>query len=96
MSEIIQETSVSGFDADGEPRIQVMDDGSVWIRFEFMPPSDADDEVDLGDFEDFDKQLEKAAGAAVLWDDREVFVIAKPQPETVDRLKLFLERIRRE
>jgi hypothetical protein len=80
---------LTGFDPLGEPELRFMTDGTLWVVFNFMPPSFAEgDEVR---FADFDKQLEKAIGVPVLWDDREFFVIRNPQIETPEKIKAFLE-----
>ena len=57
--EIIQKIQLSGFDELGEPVIQVMADRSICLHFEFMPPSDID-ENGIEFFDDFDAQLSKA------------------------------------
>lgn len=87
--EVIKTIPVSGFDPEGEPEIRQMSDGSLHVVFNFMPPSFAED--DESKFVDFDKQLEKAIGVPVLWDDREVFVIRKPARDTVGKIVRFLD-----
>ncbi|VTS01378.1 Uncharacterized protein OS=Rhodopirellula baltica SWK14 GN=RBSWK_00735 PE=4 SV=1 [Gemmata massiliana] len=91
MNEIKQTIELKGFDPKGEPVIRVMADGSIWIVFNFMPPSFVPGDQGMGPFADFDKQLERAAGVPVVWEDREVFVIQQPKPDTVERLRRFLE-----
>ncbi len=49
----------------------------------------------MGQFEDFDKQLERAAGVDVDWEDRELFLIRKPALDTVDKVRRFVEGYRR-
>jgi len=94
MDEIRQEILLSGFDPLGEPVLRVMADGSVQVVFNFMPPSYVPDELGWGPFADFDQQLERAVGVPVLWDDREVFIIHQPKPDTVERLRAFIEGYR--
>src|SRR5262249_54071950 len=84
---------VKGFDPEGEPEIRTNRDGSITIAFAFMPPSCAADHD--GGFDDFDKQLERARGVAVARDDREVFVIRQPAPETAQKARAFLESYRK-
>ena len=91
MTSPVRTIPVRGFDPEGEPTIEVLGDGSLRVMFEFMPPSYAEDESKLGPFEDFDRQMEKAIGAAVQWEDRELFLIPKPEADTPERLKQFLE-----
>ena len=93
----VQEIRLTGFDPEGEPLIRVMGDGSLYVVFEFMPPSDAPDEEleDLGSFRDFDKKMERAIGVPVIWEDREVFLIQKPKRDTIDRIRNFVEGYRK-
>jgi hypothetical protein len=69
-----------------------MADGSLYLVFNFMPPSWA--ENDPQPFDDFDLQLTRAAGVPVEWEDREVFRIATPDPDTIDRVRAFLQSCR--
>src|SRR5436309_11858472 len=77
---VLRTIPVTGFDPDGEPEIRVMSDGTLFIVFNFMPPSFA--ENDEKGFVDFDKQLEKALGVPVHWEDREFFLIRNPANDT--------------
>jgi len=91
--ETIQKIQLSGFDELGEPVIQVMTDRSIHLQFEFMPPSDID-ENGMEFFDDFDVQLANAIGLPVIWDDRERFIIENPQPDTIDKIRHFIENYR--
>src|SRR5262245_12738172 len=91
MSDVRQEIPLSGFDPEGEPVIRVMGDGSLYLVFNLMPPSFVPDEDGLGPFADFDKQLERAAGVPVEWEDREIFLIRQPGPLTIERIRQFVE-----
>ena len=88
MDDPVQVVPLSGFDADGEPEIRMMADGSLYVVFNFMPPSWAEDNPDP--FDDFDAQLSMAAGVPVQWEDREFFRIEHPTNDTVARLSRFL------
>jgi hypothetical protein len=92
---LVREIAVAGFDSDGEPVIREMSDGSLWIHFEAMPPFFADDDPASFDIDIFRSQMQSAAGAAVVQDDREVFIIAEPTDETLDSIKLWLETYRK-
>jgi hypothetical protein len=94
VDEVQQTIKLKGFDPKGEPVIRVMADGSLLIVFNFMPPSFVSEDQGLGPFADFDKQLARAAGVPVVWDDREVFVIQKPKPDTIERVRKFIEGYR--
>jgi hypothetical protein len=78
-----------GFDSDGEPELRVMPDGSLYLAFNFMPPSWAGDEPEP--FDNFDQRLQQAIGVPVIWEDRELFLIQNPTPDTVERITTFLQ-----
>jgi RNA polymerase sigma factor (TIGR02999 family) len=42
-----------------------------------------------------DRQLEAALGTPVVWEDREFFLISRPLPDTIERIKRFLAEFRR-
>jgi hypothetical protein len=88
MDDHINVVMLTGFDPDGEPEIREMADGSIYLVFNFMPPSWAEDEPDP--FDDFDKQLSEAIGLPVEWEDREFFHIKSPEKNTVQRIQEFL------
>jgi hypothetical protein len=88
---VIEEISVSGFDRDGEPVIKKLSDGSISIHFEAMPPFFAEDEGTESNFENFDAKIQEALGVPVRRDDREVFVITDPKPDTAEKTKAWLE-----
>ena len=91
---VIEQISVSGFDRDGEPVIKKWSDGSIWIHFDAMPPFFAEDEGTETDFEKFEVKIQQALGVPVRRDDREVFVIAEPEPDTAEKAKAWLEAYR--
>jgi hypothetical protein len=93
MSDAANVIPLTGFDPDGEPEIREMGDGSLCLVFNFMPPSWADDDPDR--FDDFDKQLAKAVGLPVKWEDREFFRIDKPAKDTVERIRRFIAAYKR-
>lgn len=85
---VVKTIVVSGFDPAGEPEIRQMSDGTLVAIFNFMPPSYAQDE-EL-EYADFDEQLQRAIGVPIRRDDRELFVIPKPQGDTIAKLTAFL------
>jgi hypothetical protein len=89
MKEPVEVIPLEGFDPQGDPEIRVMADGVLYVVFNFMPPSWAEDEPEA--FDDFDRQLADAVGLAVLWEDREFFRIEKPRPDTMERVRWFLK-----
>lgn len=88
---IVEEIPVVGFDKEGEPVIKRWSDGSLSIHFEAMPPFFAEDNGTQKQFEQFETKLEAALGVAVTQDDREVFMIKNPKPDTAANAKKWLE-----
>jgi len=93
LAKLVEVTPVAGFDECGDPSICSMDDGSLYLRFEFMPPSWAQANSKL--FESFDEQLEEATGLPVIWEDREFFIFKTPGPDTAQRISKFLLSLKR-
>jgi hypothetical protein len=94
MDEPVEVITLEGFDPEGEPEIRVMDNGSLELVFNFMPPTWAEENPEA--FDDFDVQLSEVLDLEVLWEDREFFVIEEPSDDTVERIKQFLEHYRDE
>ena len=88
---LIEQIKVTGFDADGEPIIKKWSDGSLWIHFEAMPPFFAEDNGTESDFGTFELKVQDALGVPVVRDDREVFVIWNPTPDTAEKARSWLE-----
>ena len=63
MDEIRQEIPLVGFDPKGEPVIRLMADGSLYVVFNFMPPSYVPDEEGMGSFKDFKNSWASDQGA---------------------------------
>ena len=95
MADVIRTVTLRGFDPEVEPVIRVIADGSLELRFEFMPPSDALDGDELGGFADLDEQLDAAVGVPGMWEDREVFLIPALGPGTLETLRAFVEGYRK-
>ncbi len=85
--DVTETIEMSGFDPAGEPEIRVMAEGGLQVFFNFMPPSHDDDEAK---YEDLDEQMSVALGVEVEQEDREVFIIAEPRPDTIKRLCAFI------
>lgn len=92
---LIEELAIDGFDPDGEPIIKKWSDGSLWLHFEAMPPFFAEDDGTESDFEQFEAKVQDAIGVTVRRDDREVFVIDNPAPDTAAKVKAWLESYRK-
>lgn len=92
---VVERISVSGFDHEGEPVIKKFSDGTISIHFEAMPPFFAEDEGTESEFEGFETTIQKALGVPVRRDDREVFTITNPKPDTAKKAKAWLEAYRK-
>jgi hypothetical protein len=88
MDDAVEIIELQGFDPEGEPEVRVMADGTLYLMFNFMPPSWA--EADAEAFDDFEQQLTTAIGIPVEQEDREWFRIDLPQPDTIALIQQFL------
>jgi hypothetical protein len=88
MDEAIETITLEEFDPEGEPEIRIMENGSLELMFNFMPPTWAEENPEA--FDDFDMQLSEALDLEVLWEDRELFLIEETAEDTVERIKQFL------
>lgn len=86
-SDVAQTIELSGFDEEGEPELRLMKNGHLYVVFNFMPPSDCEDEEA---FDSFDEEMARATGVEVEWEDREMFLIQSPQADTVERVTAFI------
>ena len=91
--DVVKTVALAGFDAQGDPEIRVLADGTLYVVFNFMPPSDFEGR-DMGPYHDFDAQMSAAAGVPVRWEDREFFRIDSPRADTIDRLAAFVSGYR--
>lgn len=91
-SEVARIVALSGFDAEGEPELRFMSNGHLYVVFNFMPPSDCEDE-DV--FDEFDQEMAEAIGVEVDWEDREMFVIQEPKADTAERISAFVASYRK-
>ena len=80
---------LKGFDSENEPEIRIMKDGSIYAVFNFMPPEEF--KMTNSDFENFGREMQAAVGVEVIWEDREFFLIPKPDEDTPGKLKDFIE-----
>src|ERR1700712_4360280 len=90
--EVAQTIELAGFDAEGEPELRLMKSGELYVVFNFMPPSDCEDEEA---FDSFDEERALAIGIDVQWEDREVFLIEAPKADTVERISAFISNYRK-
>jgi hypothetical protein len=44
----------------------------------------------LGRYANFDKDMSRAIDIPVIWEDRELFYIENPQPDTTERIRKFV------
>ncbi len=92
MDEAIETIMLEGFDSEGGPEIRIVNNGSLELVFNFMPPTWAEEHPEA--FDDFDLQLSEVLDLEVLWEDRELFLIEEPSDDTVERIREFLEHYR--
>lgn len=83
---------LSGFDPEGEPELRVMRNGHLLVVFNFLPPSDCEDE---DAYDSFDEEMAEALGVEVAWEDREMFLIASPKADTIGRIAAFVAGYRK-
>jgi hypothetical protein len=82
---------IRGFDRQGEPELRAGENGAIELVFNFMPPltsSGAERQPEL--FDKFEAVLARHVGVPVARDDREVFVISHPKPETASQIAAYL------
>lgn len=91
-SEVARVVALSGFDAEGEPELRFMSNGHLYVVFNFMPPSDCEDE---DAFDEFDQEMAEAIGVEVDWEDREMFLIQEPKADTAERISAFVAGYRK-
>jgi hypothetical protein len=86
-------TALGGFDPEAEPIVREMRDGSLLLVFGFLPPLVAETDASKArrfDLDRFGDEIAKALDVPVTQDDREVFVIQKPEEDTVEKVRHFL------
>ena len=82
---------IKGFDRQGEPELRAGENGGLELAFNLMPPATASGEERSPElFETFEKVLSTHLGVTVTRDDRETFLIAKPDTETPAKLAAYL------
>lgn len=95
MEEAVETIELSGFDPAGEPSIRRTAEGRLWLCIQFMPPSWApEDRVELGDWQHFARDMQRAICVQVVWEDREWFRIDRPERDTVYLIRRFLRETR--
>src|SRR5262245_8715208 len=93
--ETVQKITVPGFDAEGEPYIEVLADGSLRVVFQAMPPEDVPDhEFDTWQAA-FKSHLGQAAGVPLDWQNRWMFMVWSPRSDTIERLVQCISSYRR-
>lgn len=92
--EVRATVTLTGFDPGAEPVLREMRDGSLLLIFALIPPRVAEGQTANArrfDMNTFGAEIERVAGVPVVWDDREVFVIQRPQTDTAERIRGFLQ-----
>lgn len=87
---IIYSTSVPGFDAEGDPYIYKLRDGTVRIVFSSMPPQNPVNRESF-DMDSFSNDFISSMDVEIIHDDREVFHIPSPIENTIEDIISFLK-----
>jgi len=92
--DILDVRALSGFDSAGEPEIHIQKNGALLLIFKVFPPADINSkEAWLA--QNFTKQLSDAVACKVVWEENEIFRIADPKPETIDKVAQFIASYRK-
>jgi hypothetical protein len=89
---------IVGFDPIAVPVIRRALDDSILLIFSALPRFFADSNRARKEefvMDAFGKNLKEAVGGAIVWDDRAVFVLEKPDHACFGRLRLFLSEFSR-
>lgn len=81
-----EKIQVEGFDAKGEPIIYKMKDGTIRVVFFELPKKDSK----AFDLDKFSNEFINVVGCGMVHDDREVFHIQNPNPDSAHAIKQFL------
>jgi hypothetical protein len=86
-----QTLSLKGFDPNGEPKIRIMVNGSIYVAFSAMPPLNKKRQpLNLPEFEDFSTALQNAANVTVECQSHNCFFIPYPEKDTAQQLRYYL------
>lgn len=87
---VVREVEIEGFDNNANPVIRELDNGSLRIVFCNLPPISYSGDTNF-DMDDFGSKLLKSAKARIIWEDRDVFYVSHPFPETIDNIQQFIQ-----
>ncbi|WP_448702761.1 hypothetical protein ACFGVR_10445 [Mucilaginibacter sp. AW1-3] len=88
---IMQILSLKGFDSNGEPKIRIMANGSIYVAFSAMPPLNKQRRpIIMPVFDDFTAALQKAVNVTVEHQNNNCFFIPHPEKDTAYQLKYYL------
>ena len=82
---------IEGFDANGEPLIYKMKDGTIRVVFFELPIRGSE----IFDLDEFSDNFIKTVECGIIHDDREVFYIQNPVQNTANSIKEFLTNYRK-
>lgn len=88
--EVVEEVRLDEFDRG--TTLTRMSDGCLHVALPLMPPSWWNGRDAL---ESLDQDLARAVGAEVEWADKELFIIAEPPPDAIERVRACLLEVRR-
>jgi len=87
---IVREIEITGFDLNASPLIRCLQDGTMRLVFCTLPPIKTGSEHTFT-LDDFGVRLQDALTTKILWDDRDLFYIPKPDDNTINEILRFFK-----
>ncbi|MGE5670574.1 MAG: hypothetical protein ACM31E_03965, partial [Fibrobacterota bacterium] len=87
---IVREIAITGFDLNAAPLIRCLQDGTMRLVFCTLPPIKIGSDHTFNE-NDFGIKLQQAITAKILWDDRDLFYIPKPDDATISEILHFFK-----
>ena len=89
---VTKKLEISGVDEQaGDPELWVMSNGSLNLHFQAFPPTHVTTEAQTEPYATYAQQLEQFLGVPVSWEDRELFFIAHPKRDTIEKVEAFVK-----
>ena len=84
--------ALQNFDDGYEPEIRLHNDKTVSLVFQFFPPQSF--EMTVEDLKSFLIELQTFIDTEVIHEDREIFFIVNPKPDTINNIIIFINTYR--
>ncbi len=96
--DVVEESSIEGFDPEGDIAVYIERCGTINLVFESLPPSwlVVDQDQELRCLKALDQGMEKAAGVPIIWDNMNTCLIESPLPDSLAKVAQFLRAFRKE